>query len=120
MTAPRTCLFVATALVLAACGRGSGGGPSDAQISAARRAVPAGAKVFALYCSSCHGEHGDAPMAPAVLGEGALNRPELESVGGLHQYLKRSMPPGDAAGSLSDEQYRAVAEYMRRVQSTRR
>lgn len=104
-------------MVLGACASRSGTGPSDAQLAAARKAAPAGAKVFALYCSSCHGEHGDAPFAPAAMGQRALRRrPGLENGLELFRYLKARMPPGDKAGSLSDEQYWAVTEYMLRVQ----
>lgn len=119
MTARTFHVLLAITASLTACGGGSAAGPSDAQISAARKAVPAGAKVFALYCGSCHGEHGTAPMAPPVLGPSALRRPELGTVAGLQQYLKRTMPPGKP-GSLSDAQYRDVAEYMLRVQATKR
>ncbi|GMV15644.1 MAG: cytochrome c [Polyangiaceae bacterium] len=111
----RSALLVSLALV--ACASRSGSGPSDAQLSAARKAAPAGAKVFALYCSSCHGEHGDAPFAPAAMGKQALRRrPGLENGLDLFRYVKARMPPGDKAGSLSEEQYWAVTEYMLRVQ----
>lgn len=102
---------------LSACAPRSGSGPSEARLAAARKAAPAGAKVFALHCSSCHGEHGDAPFAPKAMGKGALaRRPGLESGLDLLRYLERSMPPGDKAGSLSAEQYLAVTEYLLRVQ----
>lgn len=104
-------------LTLPGCGRSSGTGPSDARLSSARRAAPAGAKVFALHCSECHGEHGDAPMAPPAMGQRALGRrPGLENGLDLFNYLKARMPPGDQAGSLSDRQYWDVTEYVLRVQ----
>lgn len=119
MTVRISRVLLAIAASLTACGGGSAAGPSDAQVSAARKAVPAGAKVFALYCGSCHGEHGTAPMAPAVLGPSALRQPELGTLAGLAHYLKRTMPPGKP-GSLSDAHYRDVAEYMLRVQRAKR
>lgn len=104
-------------ILVLACASRSGSGPSDAQLAAARKAAAAGAKVFALYCSSCHGEHGDAPFAPAAMGKNALKRrPGLENGLDVYRYVKARMPPGDKAGSLSDEQYWAVTEYMLRVQ----
>ena len=109
--------FALIGLALCGCGRGPGAGPTDAQLSSARKAAPAGAKVFALHCSSCHGEHGDAPMAPPAMGKHALRRrPGLENGLDLFDYLKSRMPPADKAGSLSERQYWDVTEYLLRVQ----
>jgi mono/diheme cytochrome c family protein len=104
-------------LALIACAGAGAGRPSDAALSAARRAAPAGAKVFALRCGSCHGENGVAPGTPPVMGSRALRpRPGLENGRDLLRRLKATMPPGDDAGSLTDAEYLAVTEYLLRVQ----
>jgi mono/diheme cytochrome c family protein len=91
--------------------------PSDASVAAARKAVPRGARIFNLYCAHCHGEEGNAPGIPPVMGPGALRAmPGRETALELFRYNEARMPPGGrAASGLDRSDYWAVTEYLVRV-----
>ncbi len=97
-------------------------GPAPEEAPAAASAAEAAEKGAALYgakCASCHGDAGQGAKAPAVVGKGALPldpRPGSKRSGqfktalDVFQYVKTAMP-GDAPGSLTDEEYRAIIAF---------
>jgi cytochrome c len=115
--------LLATLLVplAVACGGGQGGAANDTTIAKATKQSPKGEKVFQRECAGCHGKDGQGlGGTPQVLGASAL---PLTGVGGDHgpfrsaqdvfDYVKAQMPlPKSRVGSLSDEEYWAVVEYM--------
>jgi mono/diheme cytochrome c family protein len=126
-------VLVLAALVLSACGGGSGGG-SDAEVTLVpvpaefagqtnplgADAVTAGAEVFKNNCVACHGEqgHGDGP-AGAALDPHPKNLPELASAVG-DDYLFWRVSTGKQGtsmvawkGILTDEQMWQVVAFIR-------
>jgi len=62
-----------------------------------------GSKLFADHCASCHGpEMKGGPGAPALAGPDFEFSWDKMPVGGLYDYVRMFMPPGQAA-ALSDE-----------------
>ncbi len=101
-------LVIACALALfLACQAGGSAPPSDAAIVRARLAEPDGMRVFALHCASCHGESGNAPGAPPVMGPGALSRFQGQS--DLYAFVAPRMPP---KAPLPEADARAVSHYL--------
>ncbi len=106
--------------ILLACG-GSGSPANDAAVAKAKKQSPTGAKVYKSECAGCHGSQGQGlGGTPEVMGPTAL---PLKGVGGdigpfktaqdVFDYVKKEMPlPKSKVGSLSDEEYWAVVEYM--------
>jgi DMSO/TMAO reductase YedYZ molybdopterin-dependent catalytic subunit/mono/diheme cytochrome c family protein len=91
-------------------------GPADApptDPSAGGLADGPGGDVYAQACASCHGDAGEGRgRFPKLIGQGS-NVPAYTPEQ-LYNYVKGAMPP-NAPGSLSDEQYLAVTEYLRRA-----
>ncbi len=106
--------------ILFACG-GSASPANDAAVAKAKKQSPIGAKVYKKECAGCHGSQGQGlGGTPEVMGPTAL---PMKGVGGdtgpfenaqdVFDYLQRAMPlPKSKIGSLSDEEYWAVVEYM--------
>jgi S-disulfanyl-L-cysteine oxidoreductase SoxD len=64
-----------------------------------------GSKLFAENCSACHGAEMKAgPGAPSLVGPEFQFSWDKKSVGGLFDYARMFMPPGQT-GALRDEQY---------------
>jgi S-disulfanyl-L-cysteine oxidoreductase SoxD len=64
-----------------------------------------GAKLFADQCSTCHGvEMKGGPGIPGLVGPEFQFSWNKKPVGGVFDYVKMFMPPGQA-GTLSDAQY---------------
>jgi mono/diheme cytochrome c family protein len=127
-------VFVLAALVLSACGGGSGGNDSDAEVTLApvpaefagqtnplgADAATAGAEIFKNNCVACHGEqgHGDGP-AGASLNPQPKNLAELASaVGDDYLFWRISAgKPGTSMvawkGILTDEQIWQLVSFIR-------
>jgi len=103
-------VLVLIAAGLAACAPAASPPPDDAVLVRARLVEPGGARVFALYCASCHGETGNAPGTPAVMGPRALD--DFDSEPGLRGFVSRRMPP---RGTLEPDEVSAVSRYLWRV-----
>ncbi|MEB2312219.1 MAG: cytochrome c [Sorangiineae bacterium] len=100
-----------TFAVASACAPPGGAPPPDAALIEARLAQPYGAKVFNLRCASCHGEVGNAPGYPVVMGPGALQGfADQES---LCEYIAAYMPPGSSR--LAREDAQATCDYLGRI-----
>jgi len=68
-----------------------------------------GTKLYAEQCSSCHGqEMKGGPGAPGLSGPEFQFSWDKKTVGGLFDYAKMFMPPGQA-GMLTDQQYADIA-----------
>jgi mono/diheme cytochrome c family protein len=67
--------------------------------------------VFNLRCASCHGERGNAPGAPAVMGPGTLRG--FADTASLCEYIASSMPPGHERLDARDA--RDTCDYVARV-----
>jgi S-disulfanyl-L-cysteine oxidoreductase SoxD len=64
-----------------------------------------GAKLYAAQCSSCHGEDMKAgPGAPSLAGPEFTFGWDKKPLGGLFEFVRANMPPGQA-GSLRDQEY---------------
>ena len=64
-----------------------------------------GTKVYADQCSTCHGaEMKGGPGIPGLVGPEFQFSWNKKPVGGIFDYARMFMPPGQA-GSLSDQQY---------------
>ena len=92
--------------------------PAPAAASAAE-AAEQGATLYGAKCASCHGDAGQGGKAPAVVGKAALPldpRPGSKRSGqfktalDVFQFVKTAMP-GDAPGSLTDDEYRAIVAF---------
>lgn len=71
-----------------------------------------GAQTYAQNCAVCHGESmAGGQFAPAIKGAPFLGKWSGASIGELDEYIRRSMPPG-SAGSLADDQYRALLAHI--------
>lgn len=115
-------LFALTgAVVLAACGGGSGGGEGSAPLTAAQQ----GEKVYLRLCSICHGR--DANGIPG-LGKGLRNNSFIQSKtdAELVEFLKVgrpatdplnitgvNMPPMGGDPSLTEEDLQNVVAFLR-------
>lgn len=73
----------------------------------------AGAKVFATQCSSCHGEHLEGGVGPALRGPNLvrLAKKTKLSVGDVFSFLSLQMPL-NAPATLSHDQYTAVMAFI--------
>lgn len=92
--------------------------PAAPPVSAAD-AAERGATLYGAKCASCHGDAGQGAKAPAVVGKDALpldprsgsKRPgQFKTALDVFNYVKTSMP-GDAPGSLTDDEYRAIIAF---------
>ena len=71
-----------------------------------------GKAIYDKNCAACHGANLEgAGEAPPLKGAGFLANWKGKTAGELYTFTQRNMPPG-AAGSLSDGDYRALAEYV--------
>jgi alcohol dehydrogenase (cytochrome c) len=98
---------VSVALALLSPGTRASSG-ADGSYTAAQAA--AGARIYAVNCSRCHGidlRHGSAPplLGPAMAGRWRVNR--------LYTFVSKQMP-ADARGSLRPEAYVAVVAFLLR------
>jgi mono/diheme cytochrome c family protein len=67
-----------------------------------------GKAVFLANCASCHGTDGNAGPAPDLVTGSLQIRYTTDQ---LTNYLKKNMPKSNP-GSLSDEEYRAIASFL--------
>ena len=83
--------------------------------------VTRGAEVFGAHCASCHGKGGEGTSeAPAVVGASALpldppsgakvRKTQFVTVADVAEFVSKNMP-GDAPGSLSEDDYFAVLAF---------
>jgi cytochrome c5 len=121
------------ALLLAACGGTPSAATSPAApapaveattepaspVASAVDAATRGATLYGASCASCHGDAGQGLKAPPVVGKDALpldpragsNRQvQFRTALDVYNYVKVSMP-GDAPGSLQDDEYRAIVAF---------
>ena len=106
----------------AAAGPEAESAPPEAPVPAAASAPEAaeqGATLYGAKCASCHGDAGQGGKAPAVVGKAALPldpRPgskrggQFKTALDVFQFVKTAMP-GDAPGSLTDDEYRAIIAF---------
>jgi mono/diheme cytochrome c family protein len=71
-----------------------------------------GKALYGEQCADCHGAKLQGVTAPALAGEGFVSSWNGLSADDVFEYMKRSMPRGDAAGSLSREQTADILAYM--------
>lgn len=97
-------------------------GPALSKSSSSSGAVPAlytksqaiaGAKVFAAQCSSCHGEHLEGGVGPALKGPNLvrLAKKTKLTVGDVFSFLSLQMPL-NAPASLGHDQYTAIMAFL--------
>jgi mono/diheme cytochrome c family protein len=137
------------ATLAAACGGSSGGGDAPTTPATATESAPLatdtpasdtpsppdapvatgvddpaqperGAKLYAEYCSDCHGDRGEGKKkAPAVVGAGALpldppagkkRDVPFRTAADVLAWTKKTMPADDP-GSLTDDQYADVVAF---------
>lgn len=93
--------------------RPSSEAPAAPPTAAASAGGDAGPDVYAQQCAVCHGDAGQGTaFGPRVIGPSAgINAYTPQE---LDRYVRSSMPLG-APGSLSDQQYRAVIDYLRQA-----
>ena len=83
--------------------------------------VARGGELYGAHCSSCHGKSGEGTAtAPAVVGAGALpldppsgakvRKSQFVTVADVANFVVQNMP-GDAPGSLSEEEYFSVLAF---------
>jgi cytochrome c len=123
--------------LLAACGSSQSSDTTPAEPQPAAEAAPAaepaapeasgtaaeaaerGAALYGEKCASCHGDAGQGAKAPAVVGKDALpldpragskRKGQFKTAFDVFQFVKTAMP-GDAPGSLSDDEYRAIIAF---------
>ncbi|HEX3466839.1 MAG TPA: c-type cytochrome [Candidatus Elarobacter sp.] len=100
-------------------------GPAVSQAGASGAAAPAlytsaqaaaGAKVFASQCSTCHGEHLEGGVGPALTGPNLvrLAKKTKLAVGDVFSFLSLQMPL-NAPASLTHDQYVSVMAYILKV-----
>lgn len=71
-----------------------------------------GEKVYADQCAACHGADMKAGAgAPSLAGPEFTFGWEKKPLGGLFDFVRANMPPGQA-GSLKDEEYAAILAAM--------
>jgi mono/diheme cytochrome c family protein len=116
-------LGCAAALALAGCGgAGAQSEPSfesSAPITASDQVV-LGQQLYGKYCASCHGAQGQGDKAPALVGASALplqpppgaksRTGAFKTAADVFHFVKTTMP-GNAPGSLTDEQYAAILAF---------
>lgn len=113
-------VLAATAFV--ACGGGSSS-PSATPVATGRDArdpeLAAGRRLFAEYCSACHGQSGEGGIGPRFT-DGRLLRdfPTIEDQVGFVSRGKGAMPAWGR--TMSPSEIHAVVRYEREVLSTRR
>lgn len=117
-------LFGSLALVTAC-----GGSPTDAKSgddttkppTTFSEQVTRGGEVFGAHCAKCHGNGGEGTaQAPAVVGPSALpldppasakvRKSQFVTVADVANFVTKNMP-GDAPGSLSEDDYFAVLAF---------
>lgn len=87
--------------------------------ASAAEAAEHGAALYGAKCAGCHGDAGQGAKAPAVVGKDALPlapRPgskrtvQFKTALDVFDFVKTAMP-GDAPGSLTDDEYRAIIAF---------
>jgi len=114
--------MVLVSLVLAtACGASDAKSGQHAAPKNFTEQVTLGGELYGEYCSSCHGKGGEGtPDAPAVVGASALSldppsgakvrKTQFVTVADVANFVVHNMP-GDAPGSLSEEEYFAILAF---------
>src|SRR4029077_3614447 len=107
-------VFIIVILTVLGNGRGVAQAPQAAQQQGAlsgRGRLPLtteqaqkGAAVYDVSCASCHGANLSDGIAPSLTGGGFKSRWNGQSPAALRDYVRRTMPPGQA-GALTNEQY---------------
>ena len=104
-------------LMLGGCPSGSTTPPATTPIATttttgqtAGQLSSAGQAVFSTRCAGCHGSSGQGVTAPAVIGASA-GLTKYATAQGLFNYISANMP-GNAPGSLSQQQYLEVTAYL--------
>lgn len=110
---------VAAAAALAAVlGAGGIAARSSASIPAIYTSAQAtsGAKLFAANCASCHGDHLEGNVGPALTGPNlvTLAKHTKLKVGDLFGFMALQMPL-NAPASLKKDQYAAIMAYILKV-----
>ena len=72
-----------------------------------------GMSAYQEACAACHGADLEGGSAPQLAGTNFRNSWGARPVSAVLLYMRSSMPPG-GEGSLSDEQYSAIAAYIMR------
>jgi mono/diheme cytochrome c family protein len=116
-------LLLSSLAVATACGGTDAKSPEGSQSSPATFAeqVSRGTEVYTAHCSSCHGKGGEgSAQAPAVVGPSALpldppsgakvRKSQFVTVADVANFVVHNMP-GDAPGSLSEDDYFAVLAF---------
>ncbi|MEO7039942.1 MAG: cytochrome c [Candidatus Elarobacter sp.] len=112
----------AAAVIVAALAGVALAGPARSTSAAAARAVPAlyttaqatkGAKTFETQCSSCHGEHLEGGVGPALKGPNLvrLAKKTKLAIGDVFSFLSLQMPL-NAPASLSHDQYVSIMAFL--------
>lgn len=70
--------------------------------------VARGQELYGQHCASCHGADGTGDSAPAVVGPGVLKR--FSNAADVFAFASEKMP-GNAPGSLSDEDMLAILAF---------
>jgi mono/diheme cytochrome c family protein len=87
--------------------------------AAAADAASRGAALYGTHCARCHGDAGQGLKAPPVVGKEALpldprqgskREAQFRTALDVFQYVRTNMP-GDAPGSLQDDEYRAILAF---------
>lgn len=91
----------------------------ESQPAAAADAATRGAGLYGEHCARCHGDAGQGAKAPPVVGKEALpldprqgskREAKFRTALDVFQYVRTHMP-GDAPGSLQDDEYRAILAF---------
>lgn len=98
----------------------AGRSPASESPNASASQVERGAALYGEHCASCHGGDGRGTSdAPAVVGPtalplqapgGAKRQVAFATAGDVFRWVRVAMP-GDAPGSLSDEDYAAILAF---------
>jgi cytochrome c len=91
-------------LASAACG----GGTTTTNTPHPTDQVAWGQELYAKNCASCHGDHGEGGVGPAVVGKDVLGN--FKTGKDVFDFVKANMPP-KKAGSLKDEEYAAILAF---------
>jgi len=84
--------------------------PADPSFTAAQ--AEQGADLYRKTCAQCHGDHlNDGQFGPALKGGNFKTQWGGKSLGALFDYVKTTMPPGQA-GLMTDEEYVSVLALM--------
>ena len=93
--------------------------PAAPAAGGALEAAERGATLYGASCAGCHGDAGQGAKAPAVVGKDALpldprsgskRKGQFKTALDVFDYVKTAMP-GDAPGSLTDDEYRAIIAF---------